>query len=506
MTVDRGLNIVVAGGGTAGWMAAATLARFLEDGSRITLVESEAIGTVGVGEATIPQIQNLIVALGIDERDFLRATHATFKLGIEFGGWRDPSHSYIHAFGTVGRGSGLIPFRQLWLLGRNLGVAGDFGDYVQNSVAAYLRRMMGPSRQPSNLPDLVYAYHFDASLFATYLRRYAESRGVRRVEGRILEVERQTDRGGVKALNLEGERRVEGDLFIDCTGFRSLLLGESLGVRFEDWSHWLPNDRALAVPCERSDDFRPYTQSLARKAGWQWRIPLQHRTGNGHVYCSSAMSDDEAASILLANLDGKPLDDPRPLRFKAGRRVEAWRDNVVALGLAAGFMEPLESTSIHLVQSGIARLLRFLPRDEQFSAARSTFNRMTALEWEQIRDFLILHYKANGRVGEPFWDQCRAMPIPDTLAGKIALFEEAGAIFREDGELFTEEGWSQVMLGQGIMPRGWSPLADVVPTDELRDYLATLATAYRRRAESLPTHAEYVARLVGASEQQKEPA
>ncbi|WP_300973845.1 tryptophan halogenase family protein [Sphingomonas sp. LHG3406-1] len=506
MAMTSGLDIVVAGGGTAGWMAAAALARFLEDGSRITLVESDVIGTVGVGEATIPQIHNYNAALGIDEREFLAATQGTFKLGIEFGGWRAPDHSYIHAFGSVGRGSGLMPFRQLWLRARAEGLAGELGDYVLNSVAAYARRMAGPAGRPSAIPDPVYAYHFDASLYAAFLRRYAEQRRVTRVEGRIERVEQDPESGDVAALQLDGDRRIAADLFIDCTGFRSLLLGQTLGVRFDDWSDWLPNDRALAVPCERSHAFRPYTQSLARKAGWQWRIPLQHRTGNGHVYCSSAISDDEAAAILLADLDGEALDEPRPLRFTAGRRREAWAGNVVALGLAAGFMEPLESTSIHLVQSGIARLMSFLPRDRNFARARSSFNGMTASEWERIRDFLILHYKANGRVGEPFWDQCRAMPIPDTLAAKMALFEEAGAIFREDGELFTEEGWGQVMIGQGLKPRSWSPLADVVTREELEDYMKTLALAYQRKTQSMPAHADYVATLLGSPQLQKDIA
>ncbi|GAA4027898.1 tryptophan 7-halogenase [Sphingomonas rosea] len=500
-----GLDIVIAGGGTAGWMAAAALARFLEDGSRITLVESEAIGTVGVGEATIPQIHNFLAALGIAQAEFLAATNATFKLGIEFGGWRAPDHSYIHAFGATGRGSGLIPFRQLWLRGRAEGFADDFGAYSPNGVAALAGRMAPPSPQPTSIPDLVTAFHLDASLFAAFLRNYAEARGVRREEGRIVNVEQHGPSGSVTALQLEGERRVAGDLFIDCTGFRSLLLGETCGVPFEDWSHWLPNDRAIAVPCASSAAFRPYTQSLARKAGWQWRIPLQHRTGNGHVYCSGAIGDDEAADILLANLDGAALGEPRPLRFKAGRRAQAWSGNVVALGLAAGFMEPLESTSIHLVQSGIARLLELLPREAEFAAARATFNRVTALEWTQIRDFLILHYKANGRVGEPYWDQLRAMPIPDSLASKIALFEEAGAIVRDEGELFTEEGWGQVMIGQGLEPRSWSPLADTIPSGELRDYLATLVHAYRRKAAAMPSHREHVASLLGLSSM-KEPA
>jgi tryptophan halogenase len=483
-------RIVIAGGGTAGWMAAAALSRFLGK-TPITLVESEAIGTVGVGEATIPQIHLFVGSLGIHEADIVRETKATYKLGIEFVDWLEPGHHYMHAFGLVGRAVGIVPFRQLWHRARAEGVAEDFGHYYLNEVAARMGRMAILDNAQSTAFGLVHAYHFDASLFAAFLRRYAEERGVERVEGRIESVER-TETGDIGALLLDGERKVEGSFFVDCTGFRSLLLGQALGVGFRDWSNFLPCDRALAVPCSRSDAFRPYTQSLARKAGWQWRIPLQHRTGNGHVYCSEFISDDEAASILLANLDGEALDEPRPLRFTAGMREQAWSHNCIALGLSAGFMEPLESTSIHLIQTSIARLLTFLRTGEAGAASRDKFNRMTATEWEQIRDFLILHYRANRREGEPFWERCRNMPIPDTLAEKIALFEEAAIIVRDDNELFTEEGWGQVMIGQGLQPRSFSPLSESIPTDELAQYLAKLAQTYRRAAEAFPTHAQFV--------------
>ena len=484
-------RIVIAGGGTAGWMAAATLSRFL-GGTPITLIESEAIGTVGVGEATIPQIHLFVGGLGLHEADIVRETKATYKLGIEFVDWLEPGHRYMHAFGIVGRAVGIIPFRQLWHRGRAEGVAEEFGHYYFNEVAARMGRMGLLDREQSTALGLVHAYHFDASLFAACLRRYAEERGVERIEGKIEMVERNEETGDVSALLLDGGRRVEGSFFVDCTGFRSLLLGQTLGVPFRDWSGFLPCDRALAVPCARSEDFRPYTQSLARKAGWQWRIPLQHRTGNGHVYCSDFVSDDEAASTLLANLDGEALDEPRPLRFKAGMREQVWSHNCVALGLAAGFLEPLESTSIHLIQTSIARLLTFLRHETPGPAARDKFNRMTATEWEQIRDFIILHYKANRRTGEPFWDRCREMPIPDTLAEKIALFEEAAIIVRDDNELFTEEGWGQVMIGQGLQPRSFSPLTDSIPTDELARYLEKLAQTYRRAAEAFPSHAQFV--------------
>jgi tryptophan halogenase len=504
MSQSSSLDIVIAGGGTAGWMAAAALSRFLGPAARISLIESEAIGTVGVGEATIPQIHLFVGGLGLHEADIVRDTKATYKLGIEFDGWLGEGHRYMHAFGIVGRAAGIIPFRQLWHRARAEGIAEDFGHYYFNEVAARMGRMAIPEGPRNPHLGLVHAYHFDASRFAALLRRFAEQRGVTRIEGKIEQVERDAQSGDISALLLDGERRVEGSFFIDCTGFRSLLLGQTLGIGLRDWSNYRPCDRALAVPSASGGELRPYTQSIAHKAGWQWRIPLQHRTGNGHVYCSSAISDDEATELLLATLESEAMYDPRPLRFTAGQRERTWSHNCVALGLAAGFLEPLESTSIHLIQTSIARLLTFLPEASAGPAARAKFNRQTATEWEQIRDFLILHYKANGRVGEPFWDQCRAMPIPDTLAEKIALFEEAAIIVRDDNELFTEEGWGQVMIGQGLEPRSLSPLTEAIPRDELADYLAKLAHSYRSAAAALPTHAEFVESMLAKAEQLKE--
>jgi tryptophan 7-halogenase len=489
------LDIVIAGGGTAGWVAAATFARFLGNRATITLVESDEIGTVGVGEATIPQIHNLVNGLGLDQVEFLRATNATFKLGIEFDGWNGDKSNYIHSFGYTGRGVGLIPFRQLWLRGRGLGVAGDYCDYSFNIAAARLGRM-ATNAGSGTVPDLAYAYHFDASLFAKMLRGYAEERGVRRIEGMIQDVERNGESGDVAALLLNGERRVAGNLFIDCTGFRSVLLGKTLGVSYIDWTQWLPCDSALAAPCQSSDAFRPYTQAMARKAGWQWRIPLQHRTGNGHVYCSKFLSDDEATAILLDNLDGEPLADPRPIRFTSGCRETFWSHNVIALGLAAGFMEPLESTSIHLVQSALARLLNLLPGNlEESDKARDNFNRLSEIEWVRVRDFIVLHYFANDRDGE-FWEACRNMGPPDSLLGKIELFREAGLFMREEDELFLDDSWGQVMIGHGIMPRSWSPLADNVPGEDIGPFLETLAKSYQLKAQALPTHRQFVASMV----------
>ncbi|WP_296678351.1 tryptophan halogenase family protein [Novosphingobium sp.] len=492
------LEFVIAGGGTAGWIAAATLARFLGDCAAITLVESDEIGTVGVGEATIPQIHNLLVGLGIDQGDFLRATNASFKLGIEFAGWLREGDSYIHSFGTVGRGVGLIPFRQLWLRGRALGQAGDFGNYSPNVAAAHEDRFGIGGNADGSAPDLAYAYHLDATLFAQMLRDYATQRGVRRVEGKIVSAERDSNSGNITALQLDADRRIAGNLFIDCTGFRSLLLGDALQVPFTDWTQWLPCDTALAVPSEPGPRFRPYTQSLARPAGWQWRIPLQHRTGNGHVFCSAFMDQEQASAVLLENLEGKPLADPRPIRFTTGHRREYWSHNCIALGLAAGFMEPLESTSIHLVQSGIARLLNLLPRDlTDCAVARAMFNRQSTTEWEHVRDFLVLHYVANQRMGDPFWDHCRTMAIPDGLAEKIALFQASGLFVREEDELFLDDSWGQVMIGQGIVPSGWSPLADNVPGEDIGPFLSSLARSCTARAQALPRHRDFIARMTG---------
>ena len=491
-------RIVIAGGGSAGWMAAAAMSRFLGKAASITLIESDAIGTIGVGEATIPQIHHFNNALGIDEATFLAETNATFKLGIEFVGWRDPEHRYMHGFGLLGRAVGIHPFRDLWLRAKFAGTADDLGLYNYNEVAARADRMIGLGHSPSSVRDLVYAYHFDATLYAAFLRRRAEAQGVTRIEGKIESVERVAETGDIAALTLDHDRRIEGDFFIDCTGFRSLLLGDALGVAFDDWSRWLPCDRALAVPCERAEGpIHPYTQSTAHHAGWQWRIPLQHRTGNGHVYSSAHISDDEAAAVLLGNLDRPAQAEPRPIHFTTGRRRQAWSYNCLALGLAAGFMEPLESTSLHLIQTAISRFLKYIPSSNEEDQARATFNRQIALEWEQIRDFLILHYTVNGRVGESFWDECRSMELPDTLVAKMRLFEQSGIIVKEEGELFTEEGWAQVMIGQGLEPKSHSPLTAGIDGRELGEFLASLAASYRQRAETLPMHDQWIAHVMG---------
>jgi len=494
-------RIVIVGGGTAGWMAAAILAQMIEGGGYcVTLVESQDIGTVGVGEATIPQINLFNQALGIDEGEFLKATQGSYKLGIEFVDWYRLGSRYMHAFGDVGRDIGIVPFQHYWRRARTLGVARELGAYSLNERAARaLRMQQGALRTSDRLPDMPYAYHFDAGLYAAFLRRRAERDGITRVEGKVVDVALDGESGAVTSVALDGERRIEGDLFIDCSGFRGLLIEGALGTGYDDWSQWLPCDRAMAVPCASGGEFTPYTRSTARAAGWQWRIPLQHRTGNGHVYCSEYLSDDEAAATLLANLDGEALANPRPLRFTTGKRRKMWNRNVVALGLASGFMEPLESTSIHLIQSGLSRLLRMMPRGGGTAIEAAEFNRQSDFEYERIRDFLILHYKATARDDTPFWRHCAAMPIPDTLNDKIALFRDTGHIFREHEELFTEVGWLQVFAGQGIVPQSHHPLADNVEAEDLKDYMTTLEALIDREVQQMPSHADFIARRGGVA-------
>ena len=498
MEADRPIRIVIAGGGTAGWMTAAALSHFLSPGIQVHLVESEAIGTIGVGEATIPQIRVFNDALGIDEQQFMAATQATYKLAIEFVDWLRPGHRYMHAFGDIGRDSGMMAFQHMWLRGLKDGVAGPLEQYSLNNQAALHDRMQrGPAKTAAVLPDMPSAFHFDAALYAKFLRGFAEERGAERTEGRIVEVVRDGESGDVTALRLDGERIVEGDVFIDCTGFRALLIGEALGAPYEDWTPWLACDRALAAPSERVTAFTPYTRSTAHRGGWQWRIPLQHRTGNGVVYSSAHLSDDEAAAILLGNLDSKPLDDPRPIRFTAGMRREMWRHNVIAVGLSSGFMEPLESTSIHLIQTAIQRILKLLPARRITQAERDEFNRQAAFEYERIRDFLILHYRANER-DEPFWRERRAAAIPDTLAVKLDLWCGNGFITREHEELFTEAGWFQVLAGQGVIPAGYHAVADGPSSADIADYLDTWAKLIARETAQMPSHADFIARNCAA--------
>ena len=497
MDDSRIQRIVIVGGGTAGWMTAAALSKLFAGKVAIRLIESDEIGIVGVGEATIPQIRHFNATLGLDENEFIRKTQGTFKLAIEFVDWTRLGHRYMHAFGSVGgRDLGLVQFYHYWLKLRLAGEVGpDLGEYTFNTIAARKHRFLrGAKVENSPLSHVFHAFHFDAGLYARYLRGISEARGVVRTEGRIVETLLRAEDGHIDAVVLESGEEVSGDLYIDCSGFRGLLIEQALETGYDDWSHWLPVDRALAVPCTSSEDFTPYTRSTARNAGWQWRIPLQHRTGNGHVYCSDYISDDEAAATLLANLDGKAMAEPRPLRFVTGRRRKSWNRNCVAIGLASGFMEPLESTSIHFIQSSITRLVEYFP-DRHFEQANiDQYNRVLQFEFERARDFIILHYKANERTDSPFWIRCREMAIPDTLQEKIDLFRAGGRVHREHEELFTESSWIQVLLGQSIMPAAYHPMVDVLGPDEIRQMVAGVRGVLERSAEAMPPHREFISR------------
>ena len=494
-------HILVVGGGTAGWMAAAALSRLGGNGvTRVSVVESEDIGTVGVGEATIPPIFSFNSLLGIDEPDFMRATQATFKLGIEFVNWGRIGDRYMHPFGPFGVDMEGVQFHQHWLRQRAGGDPTPLGAYNLSTVAAGADRFVKPDRNaPPALQTLKYAYHFDAGLYAAYLRRLAEARGVVRHEGRIVDTVLRPADGFVESVVLADGRRLDADLFIDCSGFQGLIIEKALKAGYEDWSHWLPCDRALAVPSARLPALAPYTRATAGSAGWRWRIPLQHRTGNGHVFCSAHISDEQARSELLAGLDSPPLDEPRMLRFVTGRRRSQWVKNCVSLGLASGFLEPLESTSIHLIQSGVSKLMTMLP-DRSFDPLLiAEYNRLSQQQFEQVRDFIILHYKATARDDTGFWRQVRDMAIPDTLARKIDLFRATGRLFRYEDELFSESSWIAVLLGQGIMPKTYEPLADIIDPALAQRRLAAVARVIQDLAAGLPRHEDFLADYTRAS-------
>jgi tryptophan halogenase len=488
-------SVVIAGGGTAGWMTAAAIAKVMGPRLTITLVESDEIGIVGVGEATIPSIALYNDLLRIDENDFLRKTQGTFKLGIEFVNWYEHGHAYMHAFGGVGKDLAYIPFHHYWLHEVLHGRVDSLWNYSLNWLAAHQNRFARLERiADTPLPGLIYAFHFDASLYAAYLSRLAQKMGVRRVEGLIAEVLQDPESGDVTALRLKDGREISGEFFIDCTGFRGLLIEQALKAGYEDWTRWLPCDRALAVPTARVSPLIPHTRSTALEAGWQWRIPLQHRTGNGHVYSSAYLQDDRAGEQLMANLDARPLADPRTIRFVTGRRRQLWSHNVVCLGLASGFLEPLESTAIHLIQANIQRLILMFPHRGDCTHRREQFNRAAAAEYEFVRDFIILHYHANNRVGERFWDDCRHMSVPDSLTHRIELFRETGGIFDTTQDLFRLTSWLQVMWGQGIRPLGAHPFVEAVAPHDRADYLKNIRDLMAQAASALPRHEEFIAR------------
>lgn len=490
-------QIVIVGGGAAGWMTAAALSKLLRPGDvSVTLVESDEIGIIGVGEATIPDMLQFNLFLGIAEADLMRATQATFKLGIEFVDWLRKGARYFHPFGFHGIDIDGVDFHQHWLHCRAHGLSQPIGDYCLTEIVARKNKFAFPDLSVAGAPAsyLRYAYHFDAALYAGFLRQYAEKRGVRRLEGKVCEVLRQPETGHLTGVRLDNGQSVEGEFFFDCSGFRSLLLDEALGVPWVDWCHWLPCDGALAVACEHDGPVRPYTRSTARSAGWQWNIPTQRRTGNGHIYCSEFMSEDEATSILVENLDGQIMGTPRLIRFATGHRQRFWEKNCVAIGLSAGFLEPLESTSLYLIRQGISRFIALFPTASQPQIFRDEYNRWMQKDFEQVRDLLVLHYYANER-DEPFWRHCRSMAIPETLKRRHELFAEGGRFLRNEGELFPSASWVAVMLGQNVIPRAVDPVIAGVPVSEIEPKLELLRRAMNEFVEKLPSHEESLAAM-----------
>jgi tryptophan 7-halogenase len=489
-------RVVVVGGGTAGWMTAAALRTLLPGRCTVDLVESEAIGIVGVGEATLPHIRGFNERLGIDEADFMAATKATFKLGIDFENWGRIGDRYIHPFGTFGRGHGEVDFHQYWLRLRHEGVAvPDLEQYSMACMMARLGKFALPTKDPDEIESTFnYAYQFDATLYAPYLRTRAERLGCRRTEGRIVDVALNAESGDVEAVILADGQRIAGDLFVDCSGFVSLLIGKALEEPFEDWSKWLPCDRAVAMPCRTRTAITPYTGVIAMDWGWRWRIPLQHRTGNGYVYSSAFVSDEQTRLDLVDAVEGEPIAEPRVLKFKAGRRRRSWVRNCVAVGLASGFLEPLESTSIYLIQAAITSLIELFPQKPIAESDRDEFNRVVDLEYDRIRDFLILHYHATERSDSPFWDYVRTMEIPETLAEKLELFRRRGRVVKYREGVFLEASWIAVYLGQRVDPRGHDLRADMPAPDALARGMETLRGQIQAIAEAMPDHATMLSR------------
>jgi tryptophan halogenase len=498
-------SVAIIGGGTAGWMCAAAISKSFGSAIDVVLVESEEIGTIGVGEATVPHLSAFNRLLEIPEAEFVRETQGTFKLGIQFNDWGKIGDSYIHGFGTIGRDLGLMPFHQYWLKAHAAGQARDISHYSLNTIAAPLGKFMTPpSDAPRNSPlaEIAYAYHFDAGRYAGFLRKRAEAQGANRIEGKVVAVNQSGESGFLESVKLESGQLIHADLFLDCSGFRALLIGGTLGVAFDDWTHWLPVDRAVVAPCEKVGPPTPYTRSTARQFGWQFRIPLQHRTGNGHVYSSQFTSEDEAADVLLRNLDGRPLGDPKLLKFTTGKRQKLWDRNVIAIGLAGGFLEPLESTAIYLIQSGINRLMNLFPTADCDPILQDTYNEQASFEYERVRDFLILHYHATERNDTEFWNYVRTMSVPDTLKAKMQLFASNGQFFRNREELFGLTSWVQVMLGQGIQPRAYHPAVDWVAENDMLALINHVEKVVESNVQLMPKHEDFIQRCCSAAAEQ----
>jgi tryptophan halogenase len=485
---DRKIKkVVIAGGGTAGWMAAAALSKLIGNNLEVSLIESDEIPTVGVGEATIPTLHIFHQLLGIGEQEFMAATNATFKLGISFENWRDVSKDYIHSFGFLGQGCWAAGFQHFWLKGRERGIASDIGDYVPEHLGAREGKFAVLAGQ-----ELNHAYHLDAGLYAKFLRKIAEKHRTKRIEGKIAKVTLDDESGYIDSLTLASGQVVEGDLFIDCTGFKGLLIEEALHTGYDDWSHVLPCDSAIAVQTKTVGKPVPYTRAIARDAGWQWRIPLQNRTGNGFVFCSKYMSDEEATKTLLDNIEGERLNEPRVIKFKTGQRRKHWNKNCIAMGLSSGFIEPLESTGIHLFQRAIVRLLLMFPSKGIKQSDIDEYNVQTKEEAENIKDFIVLHYHLTERKDTAFWRYCSSMDVPESLKHRMKLFKESGQVFKKADELFGETSWIQVMMGQGLMPEQYHPIVDMMGDDELRDFLNNIKSGVKRRVQSWPDSNDFI--------------
>ncbi len=485
--MNRVKKVVIVGGGTGGWMAAAAFSKLLGKSFELTLIESDEISTIGVGEATVPPLILFHRLLDINEQEFMAAVKGTFKLGISFENWRDVNKNYIHSFGVVGKDCWAAGFQHFWFKGLKVGATAEFGEYCLELRAAEESKF-------AHLPNstLNYAYHMDAGLYAKFLRKIAEEYNTRRVEGKVVSVETHNETGFIESVTLASGEIVEGDLFIDCSGFRALLIEETLHTGFEDWSHWLPCDSAVAVQTESVREAVPYTRSIAHHAGWQWQIPLQHRVGNGLVYCSRYMSDEEAKKTLLESIDGKLISEPKIIKYKAGQRLKYWNKNCIALGLASGFIEPLESTSIHLIQRGITRLLRMFPLDGIKQSEEDEYNSHMKVEVNNIRDFIILHYYLTEREDSRFWRYCKNMPIPESLKHKLTLFKETGNVYVKTEELFREPSWLQVMMGQGLMPDTHHAIVNQLTDADLISFLQSIRGPIQKTIEQMPSHQEYL--------------
>lgn len=487
-------RLVIVGGGSAGWMTAAALSSMLDSRKiQITLVESEQIGTVGVGEATIPDMINFNRLLGVSEAEFMKATDATFKLGIEFKNWGRLGESYFHPFGEHGVDMQGVDFHQYWLYSQQNGNAQPIEDYSLCAAAGKSNKFCHPAQDPrSVLSKLRYAYHFNATKYAKFLRHYAEQRGVSRIEGKVENVTTTPEFGHIQTLSLDNGKMIDGDFFFDCTGFRALLMRQTLGVGFEDWNHWLPCNSAQTIACEHTGELPSYTLSTAKTAGWQWRIPTQSRTGNGHIYSTDFMSDEEAQTVLMQGLDGAPIGEPRTIRFNTGCLKEFWHKNCIGIGLSSGFLEPLESTSLYLIQMGISKFISLFPSGSLQPIVIDEYNRQMRQQFDQVRDFIILHYCVTQRDDSEFWNYCRTMSIPDSLQHKMDLFREAGRVFRYDDELFSRPSWVAVMLGQNLMPKVCDPIVATLEPKQVNHSLTSMHRAMAEAAVKMPSHASFI--------------